>query len=275
MRMNAIWCVCLLALLPGIVPAEVYEWVDDQGRSHYSDRQHDNARVLKVEPGITNYRVERVFDGDTIALADGRRIRFLGVNTPEVAGRNKNAETGGERAKVWLKQTLEGKQVSLQYDVEKEDKYQRTLAYVFIDGKRNINVELVERGLATVNIYPPNFRYLDALLAAQSRAEKQKLGIWAEADYVARGFDAINDDNYKGWKRLTGRVTALKQTAKYSYLQFSRDFAVKIDNQMLSLFPDLQGYVGKQLEVRGWINKRKQQFTLQTRHPADIKMMGQ
>jgi endonuclease YncB( thermonuclease family) len=275
MKMRSISLLCVFSLLSGIVHAEVYEWMDQNGRSHYSDRQHENSRLLKVDPGTSYYRVERVFDGDTILLSDGRKIRFLGVNTPEVAGRNKLAETGGEQAKTWLKRSLEGKKVSLQFDVEKEDKYHRTLAYVFAEDKRHINLELVERGLATVNIYPPNLKFLDVLLAAQSRAEKQKLGIWAENDYTVMAFKSINEANYKGWKRVSGRVVALKQTDKYSYLQFSSDFEVKVENNFLPLFPNLHSYIDKQLEVRGWINKQKQRFVLLVRHPADIKILSQ
>jgi len=275
MKTRVICQLCALSLLSGIVHADVYEWVDQNGRSHYSDRQHDNARRVNVDPGISYYRVDKVFDGDTILLSDGRKIRFLGVNTPEVAGRNKSAEVGGEQAKAWLKQALEGKKVSLQFDVEKEDKYRRTLAYVFAEDKRHINLELVERGLATVNIYPPNLKFLDVLLAAQSRAEKQKLGIWAENEYGLRSFEAINDANYKGWKRVSGRISALKRSKKYSYLQFADDFELKIENELLPLFPDLHAYVGKQVEARGWINKQQQRYVMLVRHPADIKVLTQ
>lgn len=265
--------IVLLTSVPGILPAEVYEWVDGNGRSHYSDRPHENARTLDIAPAITYYTVEKVFDGDTILLSDGRKIRFLGINTPEVAGRHKAQEVGGEQAKAWLRQRLEGKKVRLEFDVEKADQYQRTLAYVFAEDRSQVNLELVERGLATANIYPPNLRYLDRLLKAQATAEAAKLGIWAAADYAAIAYRNIDENNYHGWKRVLGRVSGLKQTAKYSYLQFSTDFALQIDNQWLELFPDLQGYVGKQIEARGWINKRKQQFTLRVRHPADIKIL--
>lgn len=280
---NKRWIWSAAVLLSGILQAEIYEWVDQNGRNHYSDRQQQDARQLKIAPVASptanvaaNYSgsyvpVARVYDGDTILLADDRKIRLLGVNTPEIAGRNKMAETGGQQARAWLQQALDAKQVGLQFDVEKEDKYHRTLAYVFTDDQRFINLELVKRGLATVNIFPPNFKYLDQLLAAQADAERQKLGLWAEAAYAPQRFDRVDDGNYKGWKRVTGKIRGLKQTAKYSYLQFSGDFSVKIENDWLSLFPDLQHYVGKQVEVRGWINRHKQQFSLHVRHPADIK----
>lgn len=68
----------------------------------------------------------------------------VGVNTPEVSGRNKSAESGGERAKQWLKSKLEQRKVFLQGDVEKQDKYQRTLAYVYDENKQLVNLELVK-----------------------------------------------------------------------------------------------------------------------------------
>lgn len=273
MSSKAIGLVCLLAMVPTMATAEVFGWQDSQGRRHYSDRKHENAQVLKFDPGVSYYEVDKVFDGDTLLLSNGQKVRFLGVNTPEVAGRNKSAEIGGSEAKAWLKQRLEHKKVSLQGDVEKEDKYQRQLAYVFSEDKQNINLELVRLGLATVNIYPPNLKYVDALLEAQRSAEQAGLGVWGYTEYAPQSFQLINEDNYRGWKRLTGRVSGLKKTAKYSYLQFSDRFALQIDNHFSSLFPELESYVGKNLEARGWVNKVKDRFTLQVRHPGDIKIL--
>jgi endonuclease YncB( thermonuclease family) len=268
-----IWLLlCLLALTDGVV-AEVFEWTDDHGKRHYSDKAHDNAKILKVEAGTAYYRVEKVYDGDTILLSDGRKIRFLGVNTPEVAGRNKAEEAGGEQAKAWLKQQLEHKKVALQGDVEKQDKYQRTLAYVFTEDKRHINLELVKRGLAAVNIYPPNLKYVDALLAAQQTAEQAGLGLWGDEEYAPQPFQNLNDDNYHGWKRITGQIRSVKQTARNSYLQFSDNVAVQVDNQFAGLFPPLQSYVGKTVEARGWVHKSRDRFALLVRHPGEIKQL--
>lgn len=264
----------MLALLPVVAAAEVYEWIDAQGKHHYSDRhQQDNARILAVDVGLTYYAVEKVYDGDTILLKNGQKVRFLGVNTPEVAGRHKNAEQGGEEAKAWLQQRLQHKKVRLEADVEKKDKYQRTLAHVFTEDKQHVNLELVRQGLATVNIYPPNLKYVEKLLAAQQAAENAGLGLWGDSVYAPEGFQAISQVNYQGWRRITGRVSALKVTAKYSYLQFSDRFSVRIENKWLGLFPPLNDYVGKEVEVRGWINKSKDRFTVLVRHPGELKIL--
>ena len=264
--------ICILAVKPVFAEVNVFEWIDKQGRHHYSDRSQSDAKVLKVVPNATYYVVEKVFDGDTILLSDGQKVRLLGVNTPEVAGRNKNAEAGGAQAKEWMRQQLEGRKVRLEGDVEKQDKYQRTLAYVFTEDKRHINLELVKQGLAAVNIYPPNLKYVDVLLDAQRLAESAGLGIWGRGDYAPQPFEMLDDENYKGWKRIVGSIRAFKQTGKYSYLQFSDKVSVRIENDMLPLFPSLQSYVGKTLEARGWVSKSSGRFVIQIRHPGDLKL---
>ena len=273
MNKTAVCLISLLLLASAAGAADVYKWVDDRGRHHYSDRRQEHARILAVDPGVSYHVVEKVFDGDTILLKNGQKVRFLGVNTPEVAGRNKAPESGGEEAKAWLRQRLEHQRVRLESDVEKQDKYGRTLAYVFTEDKQHINLELVSLGLAAVNIYPPNLKYADALLAAQREAERKGLGIWRDPVYAPLDFGLLNQQDYRGWKRITGKVVALKSSEKYSYLQFSDRVAVRIENKSLDLFKDLSGYVGRFVEARGWAIKQKDRFVLPVRYPGELKVI--
>jgi endonuclease YncB( thermonuclease family) len=263
--------ICLAGFLPTLISADVYKWIDVQGRPHYADREHEQAKSLSISPQVSYLTVKKVFDGDTILLNNGQKVRLLGINTPEVAGPNKDNEVGGEAAKSWLKQTLEHRKVRLEGDVEKQDKYQRTLAYVFTEDKQHINLALVKQGLAVINIYPPNLKYVDTLLAAQKVAEKAGLGIWGNSAYSPQSYQSITEDGYKGWKRITGRITSVKKTRKYSYLQFSEQVSIRIENRWLNLFPSLQDYIGKNLEARGWINKNRDHYSVQIRHPAELK----
>lgn len=264
--------LCLLVILPATLSAEVFKWADAQNRNYYSDRRHPNARILAVDPGEPYLGVEKVFDGDTIMLSNGEKIRLLGINTPEVAGRNKNAEAGGEAAKAWLKTHLAHKKVKLERDVEKQDKYHRTLAHVFTTDKEHINLELVRQGLAAVAFFPPNLKYEEQLLEAQNQAERLGIGIWAYPEYARQAVETLNASNYKGWKRITGRVQKINSTHKYSYLQLSTQVWLRIDHQWLKLFPPLASYAGKNLEARGWVSKQKDRFVLTVRHPADLRL---
>ena len=154
--------------------AEIYQWQDVGGNKHFSDQSHPQAKILDIKPSYGFYTVIKVYDGDTVVLSDDRKVRLLGINTPEVRHRDKMADAGGDEAKQWLKNKLENTKVRLVTDAEKTDKYGRILAHLFTEKKEHINLELVKVGLAEVSIYPPNLLYADELLKAQDLAERQQ-----------------------------------------------------------------------------------------------------
>lgn len=250
--------------------AEVYRWIDGRGNPRYSDHVQPKAEVVKIRAEVTYHAVSRVFDGDTIQLASGDKVRLLGVNTPEVAGRSKSAEAGGQQAKSWLTARLANTKVHLESDVEKTDQYGRLLAHVFTEDKQHVNLALVKNGLATANIYPPNLKYSDQLLAAQRSAELARVGVWGMAEYAPLAVADLTGSNYKGWKRLVGRISSTHKSAKYSYLRLTEQVSIKIDNVTLALFPPLESYVRKLVEVRGWVGRSGDRFVITVRHPGDI-----
>ncbi len=261
----------LLLCMPVFADSKIYQWRDATGSEHFSDRFNPDAKIVDIKPGYGFYTVKTVYDGDTVELEDGRKIRFLGINTPEVQHKDKMTEAGGEEAKTWLIDKLQHVKVRLEFDVEKTDKYGRTLAYLFTENKEQINLSLVKAGLATISIYPPNLRYVDELVAAQNKAEQEKLGIWQRPEYAAIPVGNLTEAGHSGWTRLVGKVAAIRETRKSVYLVFSSKFEARIDRQWLSLFPDVNSYLGKTVEVRGWLSKNRKQFSLFIRHPSAIR----
>jgi endonuclease YncB( thermonuclease family) len=252
------------------VQAEIFQWIDAKGNKHFSDRVQQGAELLQVNPGYSYYQVKKVYDGDTVLLSNNKKIRLLGINTPEVEGRHKSAQVGGEEAKQWLLIKLKNHKVRLETDIEKQDKYGRFLAHIFTEDKQHINLQLVRKGLASVNIHPPNLKFSNALLQAQQQAEIDSIGIWSYSEYLPKQVIKIKHSSYKGWQRIIGRIESIRHTRKYSYLNLSETFALKIEQKSLPLFPDLSSYVGKQVEVRGWINKNKNHYSMFIRHPSAI-----
>jgi len=259
-----------LSLLSLFAQADIFQWRNADGIPSFSDRPHLGARVLEISPGYSFYQIKKVYDGDTILLNNGKKVRFLGINTPEVEKRNQPGQVGGEAAKQWLIKRLKGHTVRLEKDVEYKDKYGRLLAHIFTDDQQHINLELVQRGLATVNIYPPNLKYSQLLLQAQSQAEQAKLGLWKDKAYARKPVSAVKKTRLKGWQRLVGRVNSIGYGKKYSYLNLTDYFSVKIANDSLDLFPDLSTYRGQLIEVRGWVNRHKNHFSLFVRHPSAL-----
>jgi micrococcal nuclease len=116
--------------------------------------------------------VTRVIDGDTVELVDGQRVRYLGIDTPEI-GQSYSSEATERN-----KELVEGKVVELQPGERDRDEYGRLLRYVYVDGTF-VNAELVAEGLATAFIFDPDDRYSQVLVQLEQYAKLKKLGLWA------------------------------------------------------------------------------------------------
>jgi micrococcal nuclease len=121
-------------------------------------------------------RVTRVIDGDTIIITGGSRVRYIGIDTPEVYPK---LEAFGIEARQANRDLVEGKTVRLERDVSDTDRYGRLLRYVYVDSIF-INAELVRRGLARVKAYPPDTKYHDYLEELETEARQAGRGMWAQ-----------------------------------------------------------------------------------------------
>ncbi len=124
--------------------------------------------------------VRRVNDGDTVELTDGRQVRYIGINTPEINHALSVAEPFGFAARRKNAELVNAKRVRLEYDQERFDHYRRTLAYVFLGDGSMVNTALVRSGHAFVLYRKPNVKYERLLLEAQREAMQAKRGIWQD-----------------------------------------------------------------------------------------------
>ena len=129
----------------------------------------------------TTYTVIRVVDGDTFKINyNGKEesVRLIGVDTPESVhpDAEKNTEFG-KTASNFSKNYLEGKEVTLEFDVQERDQYGRLLAYVYLNGIM-YNKTLLEEGYAKIATYPPNVKYVDDFTTIQEEARNNKKGLW-------------------------------------------------------------------------------------------------
>ena len=127
-------------------------------------------------------RVARVIDGDTIQLADGRLVRYIGIDTPEVRRRDGerwvfDPEPFAEAATGANKRLVEGKMVRLEYDVQSHDRFGRLLAYVYV-GDAMVNEELIRLGYAQLLTIPPDVKYAERFRALVEEARRERRGLW-------------------------------------------------------------------------------------------------
>jgi len=125
------------------------------------------------------HRVVFVYDGDTVLLKNGAKVRYLGINTPEIDYEGGKSEFMAHTARDFNQKLVKGALVRLEYDLEKEDGYKRVLAYVFLQNGDMVNALLVRKGLAYVISIRPNLKYRDLLLECQRKAIKERVGIWS------------------------------------------------------------------------------------------------
>lgn len=126
--------------------------------------------------------VVRVIDGDTfVASLDGAEetIRLLNVDTPETKKPNTSVECLGPEASDYLRQRLPvGTGVQLEYDVERTDRYDRTLAGVYVEGDL-VNADIAREGLGVAVLFEPDHRFHAEVRAAQEEALAGDAGLFS------------------------------------------------------------------------------------------------
>jgi micrococcal nuclease len=138
----------------------------------------------------TNAVVDSVIDGDTIKVKIGqdiKTVRLLLIDTPETKHPKLKVQPYGKEAYNYTNRLLKkGAGVKIEYDKLKSDKYNRLLAYVYLNDKM-LNELLVREGLARVGyVIKPNIKHLEKLQKAEKKAKEEKLNIWLEDGYVTK-----------------------------------------------------------------------------------------
>jgi len=134
-------------------------------------------------PAHKFYSIKKFVDGDTFWIDNGtpkgEKIRLIGVDAPESKNYFKiKKEYFGKEAADYVKKLLTNKKVRLEYDVDKTDRYNRTLAYVYLEDGTFLNAKLVKEGYAVVMTIPPNVKHVDTFIKMQKYARENKKGLW-------------------------------------------------------------------------------------------------
>lgn len=124
-------------------------------------------------------KVVKIYDGDTVTMADGMKIRLLQIDAPELA----EGECFAKESKAALVNLLAKKgTITLKADSASAsyDRYGRALRYIFV-GKTNINLEMVKIGAAAPYFYQgEKGTYAAAMLKAAQDAKLYKVGLWKD-----------------------------------------------------------------------------------------------
>ncbi len=171
-------------LTAGLLAAALAAWLAAQ-------KPVDQHRPPPATAG--QHRIVHVYDGDTVKLDNGERVRMIGIDTPEthdnaklrkdIDRRNVNRQIQlamGQKAADFARSLLEGQEVKVEFDVEQRDRYGRLLAYLYLSDGTFVNEKIIREGYAYPLTIPPNVRHADEFKKWFGEARDAKRGLWQE-----------------------------------------------------------------------------------------------
>jgi len=225
------------------------------------------ANALCPAPSnLPTAQVQRVADGDTLRLNDGRSVRMIGLNAPETGKKGQSAQPFAEAAKRRLQTLIDNSdgQVNLRIGEQATDRYGRTLANVYGRNGANLEAQLLAEGLGYVVAVSPNVALVDCQQAAEKTARRAGLGLWRNSPVQSP--DQINSG---GFAVVSGRVSSVERNGGGIWIEFGDALVLRIAPDLVGQFDGagLQRLKGQQIEARGWIVDRSRRGGLKSGQP--------
>ncbi len=220
-------------------------------------------------------RVTYVYDGDTVRLASGEKVRLIGINTPETGQEDAPPQPLAVEARNALRRLVKhnARRLNLRLGAERRDRYGRLLAHAFLSDGRSVAAALLEQGLGTALTVPPNLWNLGCYQQAEQKARGSSRGIWRLARYQPVDAARLPRDTH-GFRLIRGRVVRIGHSTRSVWLNLRGDVALRIDREDLRYFSELppRALKGRAVIARGWVYTSGGQPRMRIRHPAALRL---
>ncbi|WP_277533839.1 thermonuclease family protein [Pseudomonas baetica] len=205
--------------------------------------------------GLTTVVVQRVVDGDTLRLSDGRSVRMIGLNTPELGKQGRSDEPFAVAARKRLEALVAASdgQVGLLPGKESQDHYGRTLAHVYGADGANLEAQMLAEGLGFLVAVAPNVDLVACQQAAERSARQAGLGLWRQSP-ILKAEQITNS----GFAVLSGRVSKVQRNRGGVWIELQDSVVLRVAPNLLARFDvnSLESLKGRQVEARGWVLDR-------------------
>lgn len=216
---------------------------------------------------LESVQIESIYDGDTLMLADGRSVRLIGINTPELSGRLPQDEPLAIAARDLLMALLPARQGWLLVGAQGQDHYGRVLGHVWNSAGDNLIQQLLTAGLGFQVAIPPNLGFFECYQQAEDQARTQLLGVWGHPYYAPK--ETQRDQLRAGYGRIRGRVDRVRLTKNAILIELRGDLSLKVERQYASFIKEamVDEWVrfglfaagsAQWLDARGWLSDRLQ-----------------
>jgi len=214
------------------------------------------AQAFCPVPGdLAKVAVQRVVDGDTLRLNDGRSVRMIGLNTPELGKKGRSDEPFAVAARKRLEALVAASdgQVGLLPGKESQDHYGRTLAHVYGADGANLEAQMLAEGLGFQVAVAPNVDLVACQQAAERSARQAGLGLWRQSP-ILKAEQITNS----GFAVLSGRVSKVQRNRGGVWIELQDSVVLRVAPNLLARFDvnSLERLAGKQVEARGWVLDR-------------------
>ena len=231
------------------------------------------AGICSVPKDAELAAVRQVIDGDTLQLRDGRHIRLIGLDTPEIGHDGERDMPGAQAAKSALQQLVHagGDRVYLQPGRESRDRYRRWLAHLYTPDGKSLTQALLRKGLGRQIAFPPNLSNLECYRDAEASARAEKRGLWQTA--VQEAASLQGDES--GFHLLRGRIAHVGRSRSALWLDLEGGLAIRIAWKDWDAYfrSEAEPQVGRRLEFRGWIYRQKGEQRVRVRHPSAMRWL--
>jgi endonuclease YncB( thermonuclease family) len=217
-------------------------------------------------------RVAKIYDGDTLTLSDGRKVRLVGINAAEM-GRNGQPDQPLARRAQQVASTFvrQSDRIELLLDAQSKDHYGRWLGHIYNDDGKNLEQHLLQQGLAYHVAIPPNLTLAECLAKAEQQGRDARLGVWSD-----QGLSPVKAKHIKhgGFQRVQGQVTAV-QAGKHWRLELDKKIIVMIYSEHQHRFTQtwFERLQGKNIEVQGWIYQSRDEWRIKLETPYGIELL--
>lgn len=201
--------------------------------------------------------LQQVLDGDTLLLADGRKVRVIGINTPELTTENTAEQSLARMARAAGEIFFAADQrVGLKFGTDQRDRYGRLLAHAYRSNGDSLAAYLLSRGLGWHVVVPPNTQEWHCLQRLEHQAEKAGRGLWSSAGFGVKSVNNLKNSDV-GFQRVGGVVQSVKRSKSSWWLQLGR-MVIRLKDKDLVYFDAVspQQWLHKPLVIRGWLVDR-------------------
>ncbi len=218
--------------------------------------------------------VKKVFDGDTVELVSGERVRLLGIDTPEGNLNNKkiSAQPFYLESRKALMALVNKKRITLRTSETLFDRYGRTLAYLYLPDGTDVQLKMLRGGYAMMTSYPPNLGHLEKYAQAESEAQKNRIGMWNDPYFAVLPL-AHGVPRKDGPVRISGIITAVSLNGRRIEIVVSQKLTLRIYHAAWNQFwrgVNAHEWIGKSVIAQGRLRSKSK--TMGITHPIMLKI---